>query len=111
MKNAIFSKRKPLFIAKKNISLNETLLKKNINLKNKVIQSMAKSKIFLHYHYIPIFMMKKIFNDLSFKKENCVGAIYYYNTSIVADLCKSVIKQAAFNNKKINQTDTELNNE
>tara|TARA_B110000503_G_scaffold142658_1_gene240224 strand:+ start:980 stop:2125 length:1146 start_codon:yes stop_codon:yes gene_type:complete len=58
------------------------LKEKNINLKNKVIQSMAKSKIFLHYHYIPIFMMKKIFKDPNFKKEHYVGAIYYYNTAI-----------------------------
>ena len=58
------------------------LKKPNINLKNKIIETMSKSKINIHYHYIPIFMMKKIFSDKSFNKKHYQGAMYYFKSTI-----------------------------
>lgn len=58
------------------------LKKQNINLKNKIIESMNKSKIKLHYHYIPIFRMKKIFNDKNFNEKYYTGAISYFKSTI-----------------------------
>jgi len=58
------------------------LKKKNINLKNKIIDDMAKSNINLHYHYIPIFKMKKIFDDKKFNEKHYSGALHYFSTTI-----------------------------
>ena len=43
---------------------------------------MAKSNINLHYHYIPIFKMKKIFDDKKFNEKHYSGALHYFSTTI-----------------------------
>jgi|TARA_B100000787_G_scaffold170269_1_gene165466 UDP-4-amino-4,6-dideoxy-L-N-acetyl-beta-L-altrosamine transaminase len=58
------------------------LKEKNINLKNKIIDDMAKSNINLHYHYIPIFKMKKIFDDKKFNEKHYSGTLHYFSTTI-----------------------------
>jgi len=55
---------------------------KNLNLKNKIIEYMCKFKINLHYHYIPIFKMKKIFKEKKFNEKHYSGALNYFNTTI-----------------------------
>lgn len=91
----------------KNFSSNHLFLiklnKKNLNFKNKLINYMKKNKINLHYHYIPIFLMHKVFKKYKINYKEYKGAMDYYNSTVSLPIYVNMnIKQQNTIIKKLN---------